>query len=154
MILLGPVAYSDRSVPESTLRTWHLGRSGSPRLANAVECLLVSSKWFASFNPGAFSRWCRCRCRCWSRRGLRGRCRGFRSRLWSWLWAGRRSRLGGRFRSRFRCRFRDGRRRFRRRRFRRRRGRLTSLLDFHKLIRKDVAYHDGHVFILDHAVRY
>jgi len=141
-----PITRADRSVPESTLGTRHLGWSGSARLADTEERLLINSKRFSSFNPRTPSRrrWCGRRSGLWSRR---------RSRLWrrrrSRLWRRRRSRLwcglgGGLW---GRCWW------FWRGRFRNWRSRLASFLDFNKLIRKGVAYHNGYVFILDHTVR-
>ena len=156
MKLLGPIAHTDRSVPESTLSTWHPSWSCPPWFANTEECILVGSKRLASFDPRAFTSrsWCGLRHRCGSRCGFRsGPGCGFRGRL--------RRRLRGRLRGRLRCglggRLGSGwsrsRERYRCRWFRYRRGRLTSLLDFHKLIRKGLAYNDSYVFTFDHTVR-
>jgi hypothetical protein len=142
--LFRPVTYTYRSIPYSTECTCHLGWSFPPRLADAEERILIGSKWFASFNPRTFAR------RCGSRRRFRSRSRrrfrsgfrsGFRSRLRSGLGCG-----WGRPGERCRRGLRSG-------RFRYRRGRLTPLLDFHKLIRKGFAYHNSYVFILYHTVR-
>jgi hypothetical protein len=143
VILFRPIAYADRSVPESTLGTRHFGWSGSARLADTEERLLINSKRFSSFNPRTPSRrrWC-------------GRRSGRRSGLWRRLWRRRRSRLwcglGGGLWGRCWWFWRG---RFWRGRFRNWRSWLASLLDFNKLIRKGVAYHNGYAFILDHTVR-
>ena len=159
MKLFWPIAYADRSVPESTLRTWHLGRGGSSRFADAVECFLVGSKRLTSFNPRTFTRWNWCRrlwrgwfrCRRGRRRGFR--CGWFRRRGFRCGWF----RRGWFRRGWFRCGW------FRRRRgrcrgfwsgwFRCWRGRRASLHDFHKLIGKCIAYHNSYIFILGHTMR-